>query len=322
MPTLISTLFAASIGCAAAQYVNNNTIGSCADVDCPSRGDSTTLSECQVTNRTYGLIGLQSMSSAITEEDANLTWTVGTHVYDNIDGDSSARKVEKDFYLGTPPSLGLSSDDLPYAGCAIFLYTNELTKPRDNQSSCVDTIGIDCMTSLLTNVAAYLADGSQNGTTSTKETCQRVQEELNKNFPSSCANVPGQESWNGIEAVALTGDDAPKPPPESMNQSSTCHPTLPKSNDLSFVFGYNDTGTVQSESTYSLFYSVNIVLTMFWSPDTTVPAALDVPESHLTCLWPIDLNDEQLEIEEPSTAFHSQKISLVASFLALVVYLL
>ena len=107
-----------------------------------------------------------------------------------------------------------------------------------------------------------------------------------------------------------------------MNQSSTCHPTLPKSNDLSFVFGYNETGTVQSESTYSLFYSVNVILTMFWSPDTTVPAALDVPESRLTCIWPVDLNDEQLEIEEPSTAIHSKKISLVVGFLALVVYLL
>lgn len=51
-----------------------------------------------------------------------------------------------------------------------------------------------------------------------------------------------------------------------------------------------------------MFNAVELVLTMFWSPNSTVEGALAVPDSHLSCLWPVNLNNAQLETAEPSSA--------------------
>jgi hypothetical protein len=201
MQVFFWTTLTASIGSAAAQYIADNTIGSCADVNCPSSVDGTSRVECKVTNRTYGLIGLQTVPSTITDEGADLTWTIGTHVYDNIGEGNNARKIEKDFYLGTPPSFNLSNDDISYAGCAIFLHGNKLTGPDHGRTECADVIGSECLNSLLTEATAHLVDDSQNSTANAKDTCQRVQRALNANFTTACARVSGQDSWKEIKAV-------------------------------------------------------------------------------------------------------------------------
>lgn len=116
-------LLAAVAGSSSAQFVYNNTIGSCADVHCPVNNYNSQAA-CQIANRSHITIGLGEIPSRITDNDANLTWTVGTQVFDNREGDSYVRRIEKDFYLGKPPSLELAQDGLPYSGCAIFLYGN------------------------------------------------------------------------------------------------------------------------------------------------------------------------------------------------------
>lgn len=310
-----SFLLAAVASTASAQYANNNTLGSCVDVDCPP-GDE---GACQVTNRTYGMIGLESFSTSITDNQGNLTWTIGSRVYDKPDPkDRTSRNIEKGFYLGTPPSLNLASDDLPYQGCAIFIYGNELIRPTmwNESQRCDDLVGSECMAALLTDATALLVNG-QNETETAADACQRVQRGLNETFSSGCEKVAGQENWDRISAVDLTGEDAPAPPSQAANESSTCHPTLPKSNDLSFVFGYNDTGNATSISTVPMFWSVNLVLTMFWSPNSTVQGALAVPDSHLSCLWPVDLNNEALDRMDPGGAWRAVGSGGFASFVAI-----
>jgi len=55
-----------------AQYINNNPIGSCVDVHCPSQAEREMRPECRVTNHTYFTIGLTSFSTNITSDNLDL----------------------------------------------------------------------------------------------------------------------------------------------------------------------------------------------------------------------------------------------------------
>ena len=95
-----------------AQYVLDITMGSCADIDYPHDPDTNVKAKCQVTNRIYSQIGSASLDTAITAGEDNITWTVAYGSDEHADVDELRRM--KDLYLGTPPSLDLNSDDLPY----------------------------------------------------------------------------------------------------------------------------------------------------------------------------------------------------------------
>lgn len=105
---------------------------------------------------------------------------------------------------------------------------------------------------------------------------------------------------NANTQKVLTGPDAPKPPSQDANQSSNCHPTLPKSNDLTYVFGYNDTGSAYFNSTRSMLDSVNLVLTTFWSVNGSTEGGLETPETHATCLWPVDMDKRAHDQSSPN----------------------
>jgi hypothetical protein len=282
-------------------------IGSCADVECPSEKDG----GCRVTNRTYDQIGLTTFPSAIAPNGENLTWTLGTHTYHAQD--KQPLIVEKGFYLGTPPDLHLTQSDgqtTPFQGCAIFLQTLESTQPASNRSwTCEDDwqLGSECRGKLLDAARSWVQQKSLNGT-SMDDYCQEMLE--NADFrPATCSRVLDRNgTWtsmrairkcshrflrgriltNGRTRIALTGPTAPSPPTESQNASSICHPTLPKSNDLTFVYAYNDTGNTYSGSTVDMELSLNVAMTVFWSPDGEVEGALSEPEAQMSCLWPVN----------------------------------
>ncbi|CAN9411266.1 unnamed protein product [Alternaria alternata] len=258
--SLLLTTFLSS---ASAQYALNNSVGSCGDVHCPP-DDTPVGAECNVTDKTYEAIGLRSFSTAITDDNNNLTWTLATH--HNQTHSSKTMLTEKSFYLGTPPSLELDSENLPYRGCAIFLYENPVG--RNNSWDCEKVVGATCISSLLTQVNTLLGL-SANETETTEESCLRVQRGLNETFPDE----------------SLTGKDAPTPPDSTSNASSNCHPTLPKSNDLSYAFGYNASG---------LGAGTDIVITTFWSPDENVEGAVSGTDSQLMCLWINPLTDRSV----------------------------
>jgi hypothetical protein len=106
--------------------------------------------------------------------------------------------TEKSFYLGTPPSLELDSEDLPYRGCAIFLYENPVG--RNNSWDCEKVVGTTCISSLLTQVNTLL-ELSANETETMEESCLRVQRGLNETFPDECSEVTNSTSWPGISAI-------------------------------------------------------------------------------------------------------------------------
>jgi hypothetical protein len=135
-----------------------------------------------------------------------------------------------------------------------------------------------------------------------------------------CVNVTGNSSWNNVSVfrmsfltailyereaganflTALTGPNAPSPPTAAENASSNCHPTLPKTNDMSQVFAFNETGTVYTNSSFRMLNGVNLILTAFFSPDGTVQSALEEPDVHLSCLEANPLTSSGLESISPS----------------------
>lgn len=98
---------------------NGNEIASCVQVECPI-SEGTTSTDCHIANQTFVLVGVTSFSVSIpAQEDLSLAWTVGFQNYDNIDpSDSYKRNIERVYYLGTPPSVNFTADDLGYSGCA------------------------------------------------------------------------------------------------------------------------------------------------------------------------------------------------------------
>jgi hypothetical protein len=153
-----------------------------------------------VTNRTHDSIGVKKLPAPITKDQEDLTWTVGSRAFDGTDpSNKSVRKVEKDFYLGTPPSLNLTSNDLPYQGCAIIISGNSRFGPERGSQDCDSVIGTDCRASLLEDALRLLAM-SANRTDTTKAICEQVQQGLNNNFTSACSDVVGKDSWGMIKA--------------------------------------------------------------------------------------------------------------------------
>lgn len=61
------------------------------------------------------------------------------------------------------------------------------------------------------------------------------------------------------------------------------------------VYGFNDTGTVYSNSTTHMFNAVNLILTVFFSPNSEAQGALESPDAHLSCLKGVYLTNAQLE---------------------------
>ena len=116
---------------------------------------------------------------------------------------------------------------------------------------------------------------------------------------------------------ALTGPAAPSPPTEAQNSSSKCHPTLPKSNDLTFIYAYNDTGTVRANTTIPMFRGINLAMSVFWSPDGDVEDALSEPDAHMSCLWPVD-DDGQTKETEVKNGARMLDVSRSIGLLALV----
>jgi len=194
-----SFLLTTFLSSAFAQYALNSSVGSCADVHCPEApldGSNAIKAECNVTNRTYERIGFRSFSTAILDDNNNLTWTLAAHL--DTDVPIKDQSTEKDFYLGTPQSLELDRDDLPYRGCAVFIYNT--TFGRNNSWDCAEAIGASCISSLVTQVNTLLALSPSNATETTEESCMRVQRGM-ETFPTECTEKTNMTSWNAISAI-------------------------------------------------------------------------------------------------------------------------
>ena len=194
-------LLAATVPFGLGQQLDVDTIGTCRDIGCPREEGSSNGVACRVTNHTYHMVGIKTLPEAITEDGDALTWTVGAKVFDRTDpNNSSVRVVEKDFYLGTPPSLDLTSNDLPYHGCAIIFSGNSKIGHEDGSQDCDSVIGSECRESLLEDAETWLKAES-NGTEPAEIICGRIQQALETGFTKACSRVTDEDKWDTIQAV-------------------------------------------------------------------------------------------------------------------------
>lgn len=153
-------------------------------------------------------VGLRTIPSFLTEDDADLTWTSGVQVCDFPDKAprfrDMVRKVDKTFCLGTPPDLNLARDDLTYAGHAIFFYGHEQTASEgDAFESCEGTVRYVCFNNLQDNArASYQRLSAQDASLTPEEICQQAKVDLNTTFPGDCSKVSGDNFWRQSEAVS------------------------------------------------------------------------------------------------------------------------
>lgn len=269
------------------QHVQAEILQGCAAVHCPNRYADMLSPTCQVVDTDMRLIGLMNTQSDLVND---LTWTVGDSGLQNtIAGDE--RTVTRSLYLGTPNSVDLTSSNLSFKGCAIFVVSPETGAYQvDGQgapqftstASCVGSMGENCVEDLYAKVVE-LARSSADSDVSAF--CKTIAVSLQDNPPSSCYIFSQQPR---LEAVALTGPDAKQVITSSDNSTSNCWPTLPKTNDLTKVFEYDHVAQLNQTVPW-LGYTplINVLAPVGNNTDKDV-------EVNLACMKIVDSDDFSL----------------------------
>lgn len=184
-------------------------IAGCAEVDCPSSGNSTSA-DCQVADRSTVVIGLANLDVPLGED---FTWTQGIEVYDNFDSDGSSKRVfEKNFYLGSPQGFNLTANatNSGYGACALFFtqLSDKVAFDGDNivqaTGTCNDALNEDCvnaLTTLATHAASLPSSIIDNS--STQDICRTLQRSLINNMPSECITFSNGDKWQGLEVQGM-----------------------------------------------------------------------------------------------------------------------
>ncbi|KIV78850.1 hypothetical protein PV11_06459 [Exophiala sideris] len=248
-------------------------------VGCETLGCSST--GCTLGNATNAFLGATSFNASLpisvssSVSQVELTWTVGALAQSSpqTSGSSSSTKdtlFTKNFYLGTPPTLNLTTDSV--GGCALFFEGIARSIPLNGSEyssmTCQAALGSQCVNDLLTQ-----AEGLVN--TKSNTVCADLQSQMQPNPPSSCLGV-AMVTWGSVVAKDLTNS---QPIPQT-----SCHPSVAGAGyDVALV----ETQTVRSEDVSSdpapFFYSLTPVLSVFYS-DTQTNSA----KAYLSCLKVID----------------------------------
>jgi hypothetical protein len=167
----------------------------CDAVGCPNNPDS----RCTVGNTTLSELGISDLNATISSEP--LTWTVGLQFYTE-----TFQHVERDYFLGTPPSLSLTNQSTVRA-CALFFdgISPSLKFPGNQNLSdyltgtCSDALGTSCVSDFMsqaqTEMGNILSTAGQNWTESA--ICTALQTRLQSSAPSSC-EAARSHNWGTI----------------------------------------------------------------------------------------------------------------------------
>ncbi|KAI1630119.1 hypothetical protein EDD37DRAFT_83160 [Exophiala viscosa] len=248
-------------------------------VGCETLGCSST--GCTLGNVTNAFLGATSFNASLPTSTSSsptqveLTWTVGALAQSppQTSGSSSSTKdtlFTKNFYLGYPPSLNLTTDST--GGCALFFEGIARSIPLNGSEygsmTCQSALGTQCTSDLLTQ-----AEGLVN--TKSNTVCADLQSHMQASPPSSCLGV-ATVTWGSVVAKDLTS-------PQAISQTS-CHPSVAGAGyDVALI----ETQTVRSEDVSSdlapFLYSLTPVLSVFYSDSQTATT-----KTYLSCLKVID----------------------------------
>ncbi len=162
----------------------NSEILGCADVDCPTQGDTAT-NNCTVANSTFINVGV----APITADDndtalAGLSWVQGMGA--RVDNNNASRRVfETSFLLGTPPSFYDDGNNGTQRACAVLFHELDHIDPgTDSTCSGIEGACLDALRERARNLS--LGDGH--------DPCERLGEDLRNNFDTECRRIIDEDN--------------------------------------------------------------------------------------------------------------------------------
>lgn len=311
-----------------------NDLGSCVDVGCPLQSGTKTAASCHISNETLNAIGVTIYIVPLPVPDpivannnsservdniwagalnATLAWTVGVSNWHHaVDGaDSHVRHIDRIYYIGVPPSLNLTSDSLPYGGCALYMtgednksvFYDAAANQHTKHSYCRTLMGYTCHDALKASAQSFAqslaTDPIDNTNSSVRTSCIAMAAHLQSTLSRSC---PSFASTTTITGVPLTGPQAESPFTSSQNAMSDCYPTLPKSNDLTRAFSYNVTSLVYNSETYPALLGETPLWSVFYPLSNATVIGLVEPDVQLLCLRPVDENMNRAVVDADATS--------------------
>ncbi|KAI9884937.1 MAG: hypothetical protein M1823_003284 [Watsoniomyces obsoletus] len=259
----------------------------CPALNCPT--GQFNQPECILGNTTSTQVGVAQVDINITQQQQPLTWTVGVQEIENP-LDFNRPLMERNFFLGAPPSLERPNASTTLIGCALFfpnfgiLSESELDSTRSN---CSESISEECRIDLISRVEAKFPSSAIPITRINRNlssTCAELEVLMRQRIPQSCMLNPTHD-WRSVIVRDITGSNAaPK------LSRSTCHPTPRTEYDLSLVASYRTRFHKQLEivEQRTLRYGFTPILTVFYSRTRGLAGRWNnQTEAHLTCVKPV-----------------------------------
>jgi len=246
--------------------ISTAEISSCDAVNCPL--DKYNQSQCVIGNSTASAIGIISVNSSLSTPQP-LTWTLSVQLVTDHDD-----AFERDFFLGTPPSLKLQQPTpSPKEACSLFFegVAPRLrfpgTSPEYDQGTCNDALTLSCVNDLRTQahdeLNKILSDDKRNKTDTTT-TCDILVDALRNNAPSSCP-VAVDGKWGDVLARPLTGTNASQP----VIQGS-CYPTTERDYSLTLVAANRVNSTSRNTKDISaVLFGITPIMTVVYGDAVT-----------------------------------------------------
>lgn len=163
----------------------------CDAVGCPI--DEYRNVQCKIGNATLKAIGVTNVTTIL--DSRPLTWTLGLQ---ELKGNGTNPTFDRNFYLGTPPSLQLNDTK----GCALFFegISANLTSSSGDQLdkfTCSNVVAEACVSDLIAQ-AQSTYEGFGVETDGSSGLCSRLRDSLMDKPPTTCNGVKG--SWGTILA--------------------------------------------------------------------------------------------------------------------------
>ena len=151
-------------------------------------------------------MGATSFESNVTT-DAPLTWTVvgNSDRFTTEQAPRGAKRIMKNFYLGTPSSLRVQDGN--FHGCSLLFFniTSALqTVPGFSDFpnfSCDTVLGNQCVTDLLSQARSQLDDRLASASPTEPADCRQIGKTLSDSLPDSCRLPFGRTSWGPINVI-------------------------------------------------------------------------------------------------------------------------
>jgi len=225
----------------------------------------------------------------------NLTWSLAQFT---SDARASEYQVShKDFYIGTPPTLDLST--ATYDGCAAFFVDSNATYPIGEPSAHPtgilpppydSVIGSECIAAMESDITEFVRASDIQ---SADDLCNGMRDAVHRgNARQACSRVAlGGTDWGRIAFRGLIGPNAPRPPTPSENATANCHPVVPASYQLASVLDFNSTccndslwnATYRGLPTYDFLQHQAVPIITAWSPNDATANNISV-EATVSCL--------------------------------------